>query len=140
MDPCVQEYGKFHMYCVSHPNTIIKAWGHPAPKDPVDDVQAFTKGYGKHYVQESLISLGVKKVDFVLIDGRYRVACALHVLLFLNKDAKIAIHDYMNRKYYHVIETYYDRIENMTSAAIFVQKKDISIPKDVLNKYLADKR
>jgi len=76
-------------------------------------------------------------VDFVFIDGRYRVACALHVLPFLNEAGKIGIHDYMNRKQYHVIETFYDRIENADSAAIFVPKKELVVPKNVLDKYLA---
>jgi len=95
------------------------------------------KKYGKHYVQESLKSLGVEKVDFVFIDGRFRVACALHVLPFLNESGKIGVHDYMNRKQYHVIEKFYDRVENIDNGAIFVPKKGFVVPKDVMDKYLA---
>jgi len=77
-------------------------------------------------------------VDFVFIDGRYRVACALHVLPHLKEGGKIAIHDYMNRKEYHVIEEFYDRIENIDSAAIFVPKKDVVVRRGMLDKYLGE--
>jgi len=77
-------------------------------------------------------------VDFVFIDGRYRVACALHVLPLLKEGGKIAIHDYMNRKQYHVIEEFYDRTENIDSSAILVPKKDVVVRKDILDKYLGE--
>jgi hypothetical protein len=46
--------------------------------------------------------------DFVLIDGRFRVACFLKLLKLLNKSKNwtIAIDDYANRPEYHVVERY----------------------------------
>jgi hypothetical protein len=44
--------------------------------------------------------------DLVLIDGRFRVACALVSLLEGTLETTLLIHDYMNRKQYHVLEEF----------------------------------
>ena len=48
--------------------------------------------------------------DFILIDGRFRVACALNLLKFtqVKKNlCKIIIDDYRNRKEYHILEKFF---------------------------------
>lgn len=42
--------------------------------------------------------------DLVLIDGRFRVACFLTCLLQGREGLKIVFDDYVNRRYYHVVE------------------------------------
>lgn len=56
-----------------------------------------------------------KKFDKVLIDGRGRQWCAETVIPYLNKDSVVFIHDYCNRKRYHVAEKYYDIIDIVKS-------------------------
>ena len=45
-----------------------------------------------------------KQPDVVLIDGRFRVACFLTVLLKVQKQTSIIFDDYTFRKNYHIIE------------------------------------
>lgn len=47
-----------------------------------------------------------KNVDTILIDGRFRVACALNAILYLKPSVKILIHDFSNREYYQIILKY----------------------------------
>lgn len=58
--------------------------------------------------------------DFVLIDGRFRVACLLHLLLNTTDfSIMIAIHDYRDREHYHVVENFLDILECKETLYIF---------------------
>lgn len=43
--------------------------------------------------------------DFFLVDGRFRVACFMQILLHCRPDAIIAIHDFESRSNYHPIRS-----------------------------------
>ncbi len=43
------------------------------------------------------------RLDVVLIDGRFRVACILETVLRCNANTAIVIHDFWNRPQYHVV-------------------------------------
>ena len=45
-----------------------------------------------------------KSPDFVLIDGRFRVACFLYSLINAKINSLIIFDDYNNRPYYHIVE------------------------------------
>ena len=72
----------------------LGAWGRPLD---------YSKRENFNRYLEALWDLGVKP-DFVLIDGRFRVACFLTTLLHANEDTIIAFDDYVSRPYYHVVE------------------------------------
>jgi hypothetical protein len=48
--------------------------------------------------------------DIILIDGRFRTACALMAVNFVHPDTTVLIHDYINRPGYYVVERYYDTV------------------------------
>ena len=73
--------------------------------------------------------------DLILIDGRFRVACALSCL---NTDALVIIHDFLNRPHYHEVLKYYDIIESV-STLVVLKKKDI-YPEVNLKDYMFDVR
>ena len=50
----------------------------------------------KPYV-DAVETLGIRKFDAVLIDGRARLACALKVLPYLKEDSVVFIHDFYTR-------------------------------------------
>jgi hypothetical protein len=60
--------------------------------------------------------------DLVLIDGRFRVACALTVLLNSDKPYVI-IHDFNNRSQYHCILIFYDVIESVDTLVVLKKKE-----------------
>lgn len=63
--------------------------------------------------------------DFILVDGRFRVACALFSLLMCEKPFVLGVHDYSHRPFYHVLEVYYDKVACEDSFAIFNPKLKI---------------
>ena len=72
-----------------------------------------------------------RDADLLLIDGRFRVACAfMAVLLLNNRDAVIMIHD-AHREEYRVVEKYLDTTESVDTLNVYAMKKDI-VPADVL--------
>ena len=80
----------------------------------------------------------IQKINFVLIDGRFRVACCLMTISVINDDCYIAIHDYYfsgkscNRyKTYCIVEKYLDKIEETSQLVIFKKKNVIDL--DELN-------
>ena len=65
--------------------------------------------------------------DLVLIDGIFRVACTLQVILNCKSDIKILIHDFNYRPYYHILYKYLDLIYSIDSLALFSIKEDIEL-------------
>lgn len=57
--------------------------------------------------------------DFVLIDGRFRVACFLTTLLSVKAGTKILFDDYLGRSHYKVVESFVDSPVMCDRAALF---------------------
>lgn len=73
--------------------------------------------------------------DLILIDGRFRVICTLNLYNMIDENTFIMIHDY-HRTQYHVIEQFYQKIEQ-TNTLCILKKKD-NINSDLLEKYKED--
>lgn len=67
--------------------------------------------------------------DFILVDGRFRIACALKTILLLQQteDWRLMVDDYTNRSHYHIIEKFADLELICGSAAVFKKRNLISI-------------
>jgi hypothetical protein len=65
--------------------------------------------------------------DLILVDGRFRVACALESLLNLRagNPCRILIDDYISRPHYNVIEEVADLIEMQGRMAVFQQTRNM---------------
>ena len=101
-------------------------FGNPGPRTTVEDWKKYIQAYKSEY-----------NADIILIDGRFRVACALDIFQKIRSDTLILIHDYTNRDYYHLIENYYLKIKSWDTLAAFVKKPNINlIPEEIYNKYL----
>jgi hypothetical protein len=82
--------------------------------------------------------------NLFLIDGRFRVACALSVLMVCRPNATIIIHDFWNRPEYHAIMRFTDWAESADTLAVLKPRR---IPKyerwrlsEALDKYRLDTR
>lgn len=66
--------------------------------------------------------------DVVLIDGRFRAACFLTVMLFTKTPVTVIVDDYIDRPKYKVIEEFAQPIRLVERAAIFDVKPTIPTP------------
>ena len=117
------------------------AWGAPLMTHPNDDrLERWS-----HYVTAPWEQLQEDVLpDLVLVDGRFRVACALYSLIKLHAkpQATILFDDYRWRSHFHVIEDY-ARLERM-AGRMAVLHPDPDIPLDhlmtALRQHIADWR
>lgn len=100
-----------------------KEWGYP-----VDDTH---KGKFSDY-SEAILKYD-NAFDFILVDGRFRVACTLnaikHTLLKQGgkSDTRIFIHDFWNRVDYHDVLQFLDAEQVVESAGVFRIKDNINL-------------
>jgi hypothetical protein len=76
----------------------------------------------------------MKMADFVLIDGRFRVACCLKTLLETGENTVIMFHDFWNRPQYHIIKKYVNIIDGIDTLMICKKKYNIS-DDEIRNEY-----
>jgi len=82
------------------------------------------------------------KYDLVLIDGRFRVACALQTILNTDDNVKILIHDFTNRPDYHEILKFLTIEKNADTMVLLRKKNNIDRTKvvELYEKYKYDYR
>jgi len=97
----------------------IGAWGRP--QDPN------SRHLWPRYHSEVWAELDPKTVDLVLIDGRFRVACALQAALRVSAKCPILIHDFWIRPKYHVATEFLTEVERVDTLGVFHPKE----PRDV---------
>ena len=79
-----------------------------------------------NYHQYCWSKFSERDFDFILIDGRFRVACTCQSLLRCNKPGVLfAIHDFWNRPEYHILLKFFDVIDRADSLGIFKAKQKI---------------
>jgi hypothetical protein len=74
-------------------------------------------------------SIDKKLIDLALIDGRFRVACTLKLILecHQNHRLQILIHDFWNRDQYHVVLKYLDTVRRADKIGLFSIKDNVDI-------------
>ena len=76
---------------------------------------------------------GEYNADIVLIDGRFRVACAIDIYRKITNDTLVLLHDY-ERKQYHVLEQFYIKLQIWDSLVLFIKNPKVSsIPERIYN-------
>lgn len=62
----------------------------------------------------------------ILVDGRFRVACALHAARFLrDREGEVLIDDYSDRNHYHVVARHMDLVGQAGRMALFKPKSSL---------------
>jgi hypothetical protein len=118
--------GDFHVHSVDIGPT--KAWGRP--KDT-----SGCKGYPLYATSVWDLEDFVCP-DVVLIDGRFRVACFLTVMLRCTGPIRVLFDDYRNRREYHWIEEFFTPQSFADRMAIF-EVKPTSFPPEHLTRIAA---
>ena len=97
----------------TEPNT----WGYPG--------QNCTKQQCINYSSQiyNIYEIHPKEIDFILIDGRFRVACCLKLFDVINLNCFIAFDDFLNRSEYHVILNYFKNVIVRTNVTIITMLK-----------------
>jgi hypothetical protein len=62
--------------------------------------------------------------ELVLIDGRFRVRCALEVIR-RGIDATVFVHDFWTRPHYHVVLEFFDQVETAENAVVLRPRRGI---------------
>jgi hypothetical protein len=92
---------------------------------------------------DSIITLHEKinpNIDLILIDGRFRVMCALKCCKVINKNCIVLIDDFFNRKSYHVLFDYFDIIEKGERMVALKKKENAVISDEILQNFENDSR
>jgi len=106
----------------------VNHWGYPGNRTNNKEWKKYIQAYKKEY-----------NADIILIDGRFRVACALDIFTKIRNDTIILIHDYENRKEYHILEQFFIKIKKWDSLALFFKKPNIEkVPENIYNFYLLE--
>lgn len=86
--------------------------------------------------------LGGKVPDFVFVDGRFRLSCALQTLLNLPNVKHLCIHDFWSRDHYAGILDFVDVIDRDGELAVFRPKPEIDMRAlgQMACKHLLDRR
>jgi hypothetical protein len=112
---------------------ITGEWGMP---------MFFSKKKGLRYVKAPFERLGSKSPGLTLVDGRYRVACALETAAHaarVGRPSKMLVDDYAGRPAYHVLEHYLGSPDRIGRAAMFMIGTH-DIPDQAIREYSTDAR
>ncbi len=107
------------LYC------LPRTWGHPSSKCPINNKKEYSNIIKK---------LNINNVDLVLIDGRFRAACALKLHSLISKNTIVLFDDFMDRvEHYNIVLNYYNVIKTI-GRMVHLQKKENVIvkPNDIL--------
>lgn len=79
--------------------------------------------------------------DVILIDGRYRAACAIASYIGCPGAGDILIHDYFSRPHYHIVEEIFN-IKSRVDDLVYLERKSgmDRRAQELLNIYLSDPR
>lgn len=99
----------------------VRAWGYPKSED-------FKESFEK-YSSRIFESIDCKLIDLALVDGRFRVACTLKIILAChgNSNIKILIHDFWDRPHYHSVLKYLDIVDRSENIGLFSVKKNVDL-------------
>jgi hypothetical protein len=111
----------------TRPNT----WGYPGNESTIDDWNKYTN------IIRNLDKNLLSKIDLVLIDGRFRIACCLKIFEYINNNTFIIFNDFFNRPYYHFILDYYKIVDkSIDNSMVVLQKKNCNKPSnEIIEKY-----
>jgi hypothetical protein len=96
----------------------IKGWGYPADNAYAQRWPDYYLGIWRQIPSDTL--------DFVFVDGRWRVECVLQALLRVNCECVLALHDYSDKRpKYKAILEFVDVVDQTRTFLTFRRKRDI---------------
>lgn len=125
------EKAKLHTsYCNTGP---VKRWGYPIYENYKSSGVEYVTNVWKKVEKEGV------SPDFVLIDGRLRVASFIYSISKVNPGTVIFWDDYVERNYYHCVEKIIKPSKIVGRAAIFIANNN-SLDQEMFDIYKKDFR
>jgi hypothetical protein len=111
--------------------TLPNTWGNPGKNSTLNDWINYS---GQILNLNKELS---SKIDLIVIDGRFRVACCLKCHLVINDDCIIILNNFFNRSYYHIVLGFFNIIEKSEDNCMVILKKNKkNVPSlDLIKKY-----
>jgi hypothetical protein len=112
--------------------TLPNTWGNPGPGCTHKEMMNYSNNLSYLDPDE------IKRIDLILIDGRFRVACCLKSFACVGESCIIAFDDFLTRPYYHVVLEYFDIIDKtQDNRMVFLRKKNnvLNVPLSLIAKY-----
>lgn len=100
----------------------LEETGRIAKDTPPADVEAAMSVYVNSIDKLKNLEL----LDIVLVDGRFRLQCALKLLSYIKDDSVVLIHDFWIRPPYHKVLEYYNVIGYARSVVALKKKKNLT--------------
>jgi len=115
---CLLENERLTYYCISPEKKTLR-YGVPANK-------SLSHLYLSYVQVQDLImeEHGVQHYDLVLVDGRFRVACALAALKYISSSSRVLLDD-AGREHYEAIYYFYDVVATLGDMSVLRKKDDI---------------
>jgi hypothetical protein len=99
----------------------IHIWGYPESDQHRESFPVYSSSIFK--------TIDTTTIDRALVDGRFRVACTLKIVLecHANSNLEILIHDFWDREEYHVVLKYLDTLERVDTLGVFSIKTNVDL-------------
>jgi hypothetical protein len=78
--------------------------------------------------------------DLLLVDGRWRVACALHAWHKMNADSVLLFDDFVGRAFYYSVAPYFETIETVGRIVALRKRASVTPLPDLISFYEKDCR
>jgi hypothetical protein len=110
----------------------LKGWGYPKDTSRKANWQRYHSGIWDE--------IDGKVPDFFLVDGRFRVASFMQIMLHGSPEAPVAIHDFGIRPKYQIVKKVAREIARSENLSIFVRRKDSdrNLISDILKSHAFD--
>lgn len=94
-------------------------WGHPRSAESHDGFADYSSSVFR--------SIDGKLIDVALVDGRFRVACALRTILECHENSgfRMLIHDFWDRPQYHAVLKYVETVGRADTMGLFAVKRPV---------------
>jgi hypothetical protein len=109
-----------------------KKWGYPGISGRYDNWVAYSSQF--NILDSDLI----EKIDTILIDGRFRVACMLKIFSYINNKCNIIFNNFLQRKCYNILLKYFNVVNSTDDKSLVVlhKKSNVSPPsKELIKQY-----
>ena len=140
---CLTEKGAFTMSCAQGvPMEKLGEFGTVSPDLSPEEKETVVHDIFEAYVENGGRAVAdtfgaADSVDFALVDGRFRVACALRLLPMLRERAVVVLHDFWARVgAYKDVFRYYDVIGAQQSVVALRKKPESQLPGSWRTDYL----
>ena len=107
---CLANKGVYKHQCVDTGIEMVNQ-GNPDPKSKHNTREVLEKGWYAYV--DAIDNFGVDKFDFIFIDGRARVGCALKALAYVHDQSVVVVHDWKRRAYRKSLAKYFDVIKEV---------------------------